>query len=296
MAPVPRLPWRNVLLIALIALAVILLFTYAARYILDLNREEVPEAGPSTPEAEVESPFSYSFSSDGILHESSSASNSSSPYWWVDSGGKLIVENGVGKTLQGELPESDPWVRRYARSSEEDTDGGVHPQNIFRLVTRSKWDNVRTDASFRILADNFSESENRNESNGLLLMSRYKDGDNLYYAGIRVDGHAVIKKKKNGRYHTLAEKPIIEGDYSKDENTNLLPHNEWISLRMETTTEGETVSIKLFIKSGDKAEWTETLSATDSGEEGPPITGTHALGIRTDFMDVEFDNFRAERI
>jgi len=282
MASAPRIAWGRLLRFVFYALFAVALFGFVSRAFI-LTRSAAP------PEHQ---PFVYEFKDDGILHETDTPEHSSSPYWWVDSGGKLMVENGVGKTLYGELPASDPWRPRYARTSPTDTDRGTHPQNLFRMLTKDAWDNVRIESSFRITADNFSNSPNRDESNGILLMSRYRDENNLYYAGLRVDGHAVIKKKHNGSYVTLAEKPILSGAYARAAQVNLLPHREWITLRMDTKTEDGKVTITLFQK-GESGEWQELLKATDSTN---PLTGSHPIGLRTDFMDVEFDNYRAEKI
>jgi hypothetical protein len=234
-------------------------------------------------------PFTYSFHVDGILEESSDPASSSSEYWWLDSGGRLIIKNGVGTTIQGALPRDDRWRSRYAESSPEDTSDGRYPQNLFRLVTQHEWKNVAVSARFKVTRNNESSSENQNESNGLLLMSRYQDGDNLYYAGIRVDGHAVIKKKTNGSYTTLAEQAIYSGTYN---GTNLIPRDEWIELKSETITRNGTVEI-IFSMKDATGMWQPVLSAIDT--ESAILNQGHA-GIRTDFMDVEFDDFRAEPI
>lgn len=225
---------------------------------------------------------------------------STSPYWWLNSGGYFNIRDGVGATAQGDLGLLDPWRIIYAAANPTDTDGGKHPQNLLRLVTKSSWKEVREEASFYIVRDNFSASPNQNASNGLLLMSRYQDaGQTLYYAGIRVDGTAVIKKKYKGTYYTMAQEKVFPGTYEgSSQDKNLLPHNEWVSLRSETTTnEGGTVTVKLFMKRAG-GEWKELLSATDTGKNfgATPITTAGYGGIRTDFMDVKFDNFKLENI
>lgn len=244
-------------------------------------------------------PFIYSFNSAGVLHEAPNPDRSSSEYWWLDSGGLLILEEGIGKTIHGALPARDRWRLAYRRSSPLDTDDGYRPQNLFRLVTQERWGDVMIETAFRIDADNHSPSPNRNESNGLLLMSRYQDGDTLYYAGLRVDGHAVIKKKYRGTYYTLDEQPIFPGDYSRENAPNLLPHGVWLHVRSEVVTEEDgSVSLRLFLRQGEATEWTEVASALDDGSYGgtPPITAAGRAGIRTDFMDVSFDSFRAEEL
>lgn len=239
------------------------------------------------------SSLNYQFSVDGTLKEAGSMRESWSPYWWLSSGGYMILDNGVGMTQQGSAASTDTMRKLYASSNPLDTDNGTHPQNIFRLVSRSTWENVRVESSFKINKDNFSESPNRNQSNGLLHMVRYKDQYNLYYAGVRVDGKAIIKKKKNGVYTTLAEKQIFPGSYSIAGDVNLLPHGSWLFLRSETVTNTDgSVTVRFYVKKPGESGFTKVLEAKDTS----PITGSGHVGIRTDFMDVEFDNFKATKL
>jgi len=254
--------------------------------------------------ATVSSPFVYTWNSSGTVYEAGSMNQSSSPYWWVNSGAKLIIAGGVGQTVQGDLPTLDTWRTTYALSNPVDTDNGYHPQNIFRLMTRSSWDNVRVTMPFKIVRDNLSSSPNRNQSNGILFMTRSsQDGRTVYYAGIRVDGIAVIKKKYNGSYYTMAQKKIFDGTYSiaasSGSSQNLLPHDEWLNLRNETVTNADgSVSVRLYLQRQGEATWTKVLEARDSGTFGgtPPITGKRFVGVRTDFMDVLFGTFRADAL
>ncbi len=246
---------------------------------------------PARPET-----LAYTFNEPGILQESGSMQESTSPYWWLNSGGELIIKNGIGKTMQGEVSTFDPWRLRYAITNSRDTDQGAHPQNLFRLVSKSQWNDVSETVHFYIVADNASRSPYRNQSNGLLLMSRYTgDGQTLYYSGIRVDGTAVIKKKYHGVYYTLAQKKIFAGTYSRDSvasSSNLLPHGVWIGLRATTITQTDgSVQITLYMQQSD-GSWKELLQAHDSGGAAVggtlPITEAQYAGIRTDFMDVRF--------
>ena len=134
-------------------------------------------------------------------------------------------------------------------------------------------------------------------------MSRYQlGGQTLYYAGIRVDGTVVIKKKYNGTYFTMAQKQIFPGTYAGNQpNVNLIPHNEWIRLRSEATTtaDGSAVGIALYMMRANETTWTLLLSAKDDGKVfggTPPITTSGYAGVRTDFMDLKFDNFRLESL
>ncbi|KKQ93525.1 MAG: hypothetical protein UT20_C0047G0001 [Candidatus Levybacteria bacterium GW2011_GWA1_39_11] len=245
----------------------------------------------------ITSPFHYTFKVDGVLKETGAMEESPSPYFWLNSGGMFLLKDGIGKTAQGELEKLNKWRVTYAASNPTDTDGGYHPQNIFRLITRSKWQNFQQTIYAKIKKYNLSESKNRSESNGLLLFNRYVDSDNLYYAGIRVDGTAVIKKKINGNYYTLAQKSFYKADvpYNRDTNPNLIPGQKWIGLKSEVVTNPDnTVSIKLFVDKDKTGNWILAVEAKDDGKSygGSAILSEGYAGIRTDFMDVEFDDYK----
>ena len=181
-------------------------------------------------------------------------------------------------------------------SSPIDTDNGYHPQNIFRLVSRNKWKNFEQEVYFKVNKINASESPNRNGSNGVLFFNRYQNGDNLYYAGIRVDGAAVIKKKINGKYYILAKKQFYTNDepYDRGTNPNLIPNERWIGIKSEVKTNPDkSVSVKLFIDNEKNGNWVLALEAKDDNEfySGPPILNDGYAGLRSDFMDVEFDDY-----
>ena len=245
----------------------------------------------------VSSPFYYTFKVDGILDEAGKMDDSSSPYFWLNSGGRLYLSGGTGKTVFGELPQYSKWRLAYAASNPTDTDNGYHPQNIFRLVTRSKWQSFSQEIYFKIAKSNMSVSPNRNASNGVLLFNRYQDGNNFYYAGIRVDGTAVIKKKIDGNYYTLAQKSFYKADapYNRDTNPNFIPSQKWIGLRSEIKTNSDnTVGIKFFIDKDKTGNWALAAEAKDDGKiyGGSAILNEGYVGIRTDFMDVEFDDYK----
>ncbi len=135
------------------------------------------------------------FDQNGEIEEAGTMEESSSPIWWVNSGGLMTIKNSIASTIQGELPVFSHWRVIYNKDNPSETDNGTHPQNIFRLVTRTKWQNLQQEAYYKITKYNLSADSHRDASNGLLLFNRYQDGNNLYYTGIRVDGTVVIKKK-----------------------------------------------------------------------------------------------------
>jgi hypothetical protein len=240
--------------------------------------------------------FYETFGKKCSLSESESMQKSSSADWWLNSGGQMACRKGVGWTVQKSLSSGSKWRKLYKKTNSEDTDDGKHPQNIFRLITKSEWQNFSQEASFRIKKFNLSDSPNRNESNGLLLMSRYQDSNNLYYAGVRVDGYVVIKKKIKGEYYTLAyNRYYSRKEYSRQSKSrsHLLPKNKWIGLKTEIqNVGGGKVEIKLYIK--QKKNWVLAAEAQDEpGKNGEDVISDEGYaGIRTDFMDVEFDKFR----
>ncbi|MES2213658.1 MAG: hypothetical protein V4473_02355 [Patescibacteria group bacterium] len=260
------------------------------------TKTEIPV---STLPANVQSVFQYNFSVPGVLYESGTADESSSPYWWLDSGGQLIVGENSGKTIHGSLGSNNNWRLAYANANPEDTNNGYNPQNIFRLITRNTWHDFEQEAYFKIDTYNISTSINRNESNGLLLFNRYVDGDNLYYTGIRVDGAAVIKKKYKGVYYTLAYKQFFPGTYNIVSNPNLLPQNVWIGIRSQVVTSASsTVHIKLYTDIGKTGNWKLVAEAIDDGISfgGEIIDNIASGGIRTDFMDVDFKDYKIKEL
>lgn len=259
------------------------------------NKKSKPAPTPTPTPSLSGSTYLEDFSSGGTVEEKGSISEASGS-WWVNSGAYLYRTNGIGTTIAGPLNTLNAWRVAYALSNSLDTDNGYYPQNIFRFINNGIWQNAETEAWFQITADNLTDSPNRNASNGLLLMTRYVDGNNLYYIGIRVDGTAIIKKKMNGTYYTLAQKtlPGVSGSYHRTTNPNLIPHNTWIGLRARVITNPDnTVSITEFIDIGKTGQWIEVASATDNVSYGGAILSKPGYsGIRTDFMDVSFDDFR----
>jgi hypothetical protein len=266
------------------------------------GRRKKQQPASSTPTTSTPAPdpssFSDSFSTTATIVETNSASLSSSQRWWVNSGAYLYTGNANAKTVSGALPASDSWFKEYAATNPEDTDGGVHPQNIFRLVQKGLWQNFSQEVYYTISAINQSASTNRNASNGLFLFNRYQNGDNLYYVGLRVDGNAVIKKKYNGTYYTMASTKVFPGTYNRDTSANLLPLNTPIGIRSVVTNTTAGVTIKMYTDVGNTGVWKLTLETTDApGMYGSAVIDTEGFaGIRTDFLDAAFTNYKITAI
>lgn len=257
-----------------------------------------PTSSPISTPTPTEAPkkkavFSY-FSGMYILNESPSIDSSNNDYWWVSSGGQLLVANEKASTIQGDAAEGSRWNNAYSQSNPTDTDNGLHPQNIFRLVNKQSHKNVVQSVYFKINKDNLSDSPQRNESNGLLLFNRYIDENNLYYIGVRVDGGVVVKKKVNGGYTTLSYVKYFPGEYDRNSSANLLPKETWIGLKSEiyNNDSNETV-IKVYLDENDTGVWRLVLESKDSTAE---LQNAGFGGIRTDFMDVEFSRYQVREI
>ena len=239
--------------------------------------------------------FLYTFNVTEVLEESGSSNLSSSQYFWLNSGAKLVISEGIGSTIRGALAMEDPWRRTYAETNPLDTDNGLFPQNLFRLITQSVWENVDQELEFSIQKVNALNTHDRDAFSGIFLMSRYVNSDTLYYAGIRMDGKAVIKKKYRGVYYTLAEAQLFASPapYDRVRFPNLIPTNTWYRMESQTiTTSSGTVQIRLSFAHSLSEPLETVLTTTDTGVFGPPITGKGHTGIRTDYADVLFDNYK----
>lgn len=233
------------------------------------------------------------------LEEAGNIDNSKSQNWWLNSGGLVYNTNSTFKSIQGNLEPNNRWFSAYLKANPRDTDGGLHPQNILRLVNKNNVQNTVQEAYFKINKTNMSKSTNRNESNGVLFFNRYIDGDNLYYTGIRVDGTSIIKKKKNGIYHTMNQKKIYEGTFNRDSKPNLIPENKWIGLRSEVKNLNfKDVSIKVYLDKSGYGNWELIAEAIDNGStyDGSSFINAGHPGIRTDFIDIEFKNYSLKNI
>lgn len=248
-----------------------------------------------------------SFPANLTLEESENELMSSDKCWWVDSGAYFYVENNVAETLHGSLDQSSKWRKIYAKSNSRDTDNGSHPQNIFRLINKKEWQNIDEEVFFTIDSYHLSSSPNRNNTNGVFLMSRYADSQSLYLAGVRVDNTAVIKRKLNGVYKTLATVSLdnfFNGSssprlaYNRSSQPLLLSIDHVIGIYMQTNNNpDQSVSI-IFKVSFDRGPWKTVLSTVDNPNNfhGEKIISPGHVGIRTDFMDVSFKDFSVTEI
>ena len=241
-------------------------------------------------------PLMYTFNSDGKVEEANSMKETWSPYWWVISGGRLVIANGVGSTFSGELSPSDSLYKIYTLKDKITYDNGTHPQNAFQMLSLYQIGNLSTQIYFNRIKDNFSNFANRHAYNGEAIVARYQDVNNYYYGGLRADGNLIIKKKKNGVYQNLAIKKILSGTYNDSTNPDLIPLKKWIGLKMVITDSASGVpTISLYTDIGKTDTWKLEISVIDDfATFGDAIPTSGYVGVQSDFADMQFDNFKLE--
>jgi hypothetical protein len=247
--------------------------------------------------------FHDSFDRQGVIKEVNSISNSSDLNWWVSSGGYLLLNNSTASTIQGTLAKNDTFRIGFSSSDgKKDTDNGYRPQNIFRMVNRNTWSGNYTEELYFKYSkyNNMTNADGKNlgADNGVSLMVNYHDGDNLYYVGLRADGFAGIKKKMDGEYSELQNPvQIFPGQYKNYDN--LIPKDKWLGLRAVVEQRHDTVSNKdqIYIalytddgKGDGSASWKYVTSYLD--QDSTTIFKQGHTGIRTDFIDAQFKDFK----
>ena len=262
---------------------------YTADHLESQFSDEVSTVIP----ADVSVPFWYDFRVSGTLYEATEG-QSGSAYWWLKSGGRLVLSNSIGMTLQGALPLSDPLRQKYALSLKIQSDNGYHPQNSFQLFLRKQLTNVVEEIYVQKRADNLTNTLNRAPWNGVSLFLRYVDDDNYYFGSIRADGYVTIRKRVSGTYTTLLQKKVLAGTYNSLNSPNLMPNSGWIGLRFSVNTDTSGLpKLGLWTDIGRTGAWTLVGEVTDNQTMfGPVITLEGMLGVRSDFMDLYMDDFR----
>ncbi len=259
----------------------------------NLTKPEESYAESTIPPQTME--FRESFTQKRVIEEAPRMSASSDTDWWVNSGGQLIIDKGVGKTMQGDAVAGSRWYEAYKKTTPVDTDNGLHPQNIFRLVLKSRWLDYSQSVYAKITSDNISTSPSRDDSNGLFLFNRYRDGDNVYYTGLRVDGAVVIKKKYKGAYYTMAYRKILAlPKYNRADNPSLLTKNAWIGIKSTVKNiDSQHTLLEFYTDIGQTGQWSLGTSVIDDNKSfgGPTLSEPGYAGIRTDFMDVQFKDY-----
>ncbi len=221
---------------------------------------------PKPVTAQTTLPFTYLFSTAGTLIEAPTAAQSSSPYFWLQSGGSMTIASGVGSTVAGS-------------------------EKTFQLFSRTAVQNVSAQLYVERMKDNLSNAANMHPYNGESVIARYVDDNNYYFAGIRADGYAIIKKKTNGLYQTLATKKLFAGTYSTA-TPDLIPLGKWIGLKLVVADTASGPQLNFYTDQTYSGAWQLALSITDdSSKFGAAIKSAGLAGIQSDFADVKIDNF-----
>jgi hypothetical protein len=221
--------------------------------------------------ANIGSQFWYDFRVNGVLSEASSVTSSTSAYWWLQNGGRLILTNGVGTSLSSVTP-ADPFqmlLRKVLLHSSVES-YVMKKSDLAPTVVKAGW-------------------------NGISLFSRYVDELNYYFASIRADGYATIRKRKNGLYITLLQKKVLPGTYSLTGPT-LIPTDTWIGLRFSVDGNMGYPRLTLHADFGRTGIWSLLGEVTDDPAKfGPALEGAGLNGIRSDFP-LHTDDFRLEEL
>ncbi len=144
------------------------------------------------------------------------------------------------------------------------------------------------------IADVFSSATDRHPYNGESIIARYADDNNYYYAGLRADGAAVIKKKTNGIYQTLLLKQVFAGTYSAASNPDLIPLKTWVGLRLAVADNASGVPVlTLSTDVGKTGVWKQVLTVSDdTARFGRALSAGGMVGVESDHADAQLDNFK----
>ncbi|MCA9308573.1 hypothetical protein KC980_03600 [candidate division WWE3 bacterium] len=210
--------------------------------------------------------------------------------WNIVSGGILNIKKSVLSTNIGELNTQNPVYKLYQNKAPIDSDNGKHPQNLFKITTKRSYINSTQKITYKIKKLNLSDSPNRNNTNGIFLLSKYKNEQTYYKAGLRVDGNFIISRTLNGETQILAAKTYFLGDYDRTQTPYLINTSEEDLLKFETIETKDGVMLKLYYRDTPKRDWFTMLEVFDPTDMAIVSKGKN--GIQTDFMDVEFTNYK----
>jgi hypothetical protein len=161
---------------------------------------------------------------------------------------------------------------------------------VLRAVTvRDDFLDVRVTLDLRVLAMTATERTDQEDFDGVHLMLRYLDPDQLYTIDLcRRDDTVTIKKKVTGEtgpdggvYHTMAAAPFD------------CVHDRWRTFTAQVSNEAGGVRLTLFTPER------QVIAALDEGAGGqPPLAGAGRVGVRgdnTSFRLRDFAVWPAER-
>lgn len=226
----------------------------------------------------------------------------------VTSGGwAYITAEGLLKTIQGDLPESDIWRQKYAHNP--DTLYGLRPQNIFRLYVNTcpLSGEVGFYIEAGIVARDFEPPPSAAYRGGFDLIAQWWSphnpnpaflckeqyggfcGNMGYHGKLYGDGEIVLSRERpdkdsdvNHRYTVLGVAQAL----SPPGTLSQFELNRPMEMRLEVY-QTEVGTTKLVVCADREADgiWERSVSATDTTR---PITGSFVPIIRSDWMSAEF--------
>lgn len=140
---------------------------------------------------------------------------------------------------------------------------------------RARYTNTRTEARFNVAALQPTDGDVR----GINLFARYKDADNLYVATFRSNGRISISSKVNCNYRAIAA------------GTHSFKLNAWHKLRLDVGRQPDGRDLLVYYVDG--VEVLRGYSAVNNGIVEANHLSSGTVGIRTDYVDVYLDDWRA---
>ena len=196
-----------------------------------------------------------------------------SPDWDVTSG-SLFIRDAAGWSG---VPDT--------RAVDATSSTGTH-SSVFRMTTRRRdFRDVAVSLRVRDFGLAAPGVTAPAEVDGIHLFLRYQTPDRLYVVSLnRRDNQIVIKKKlpggptAGGTYVTLGHTPYV------------VPYGAWQSFTVRITG-GRGRPVQIWVAVGAR----DVLAVSDGGIGGPAIVSPGAVGLRGDYCEFEFRDFRVER-
>lgn len=186
---------------------------------------------------------------------------------WRQTSGSLFADGGVA--YSGPIDATKPDV-----TSRDTTNSAV-----FRVVTHNaELGDVNVALRFRIERYGSTSQTPEHDWDGLHLLMRYADANNLYSLSFaRRDGTVAIKRK--------AEGPDADATYATLRQGQLhVPVGTWHDLAASARNTAEGVLLEVWIDD------TRVLRALDTDVDGTALWSAGRVGIRGDNVEFRFDN------
>lgn len=227
-------------------------------------------------------------------------SASSSPDWQMTSG-SLFAQSGVFWTGKPDTCDND-------KTSPNASSTNCTDSSVFRLNTaRTFSGNISVSLSIKQLGNIHNDNCNSDDTcwYGTHVWLRYQNQFNLYYVSVnRADGDVAIKRKvpcgtdNSGTYFVLGtyvKHGFQSGSWNAYTTTIQTNSDGSVTIKLYDDNESTTTPIDVGTdRGGTNPNW--TASCTTPGHYTsaayPPITADGAVGVRGDYANFEFTNFK----